>query len=104
MMMTAVLRYNHCGRWFRVVAESTLNSPTSCLNKPDHHREPIRDRAAADGEDEGLPEQKDGVRHGVPSGGPGAGEWHRLNGTESLPKVIEGVRFEDGIQVIKRAA
>ena len=32
------------------------------------------------------------------------GKWRRLNGTESLPKVIEGVKFEDGIQVIKRAA
>ena len=32
------------------------------------------------------------------------GKWRRLNGTESLPKVIEGVQFEDGIQVVKRAA
>ena len=32
------------------------------------------------------------------------GKWRRLNGTESLPKVIEGVRFEDGIQGVKRAA
>jgi len=32
------------------------------------------------------------------------GKWRRLNGTESLPKVIEGVKFEDGIQVVKRAA
>ena len=32
------------------------------------------------------------------------GKWRRLNGTESLPKVIEGVQFEGGIQVVKRAA
>lgn len=32
------------------------------------------------------------------------GKWRRLNGTESLSKVIEGVRFEDGIQVVKRPA
>ena len=32
------------------------------------------------------------------------GKWRRLNATESLPKVIEGVKFEDGIQVVKRAA
>ena len=32
------------------------------------------------------------------------GRWRRLNGTESLPKVIEGVEFKDGIQVVKRAA
>ena len=31
-------------------------------------------------------------------------KWRRLNGTESLPKVIEGVKFQDGIQVIKHAA
>ena len=35
---------------------------------------------------------------------PGRGNWRRLNGTESLPKVIEGVQFKDGIQVVKRAA
>ena len=34
----------------------------------------------------------------------GQGNWRRLNGTEDLPKVIEGVRFEEGIQVFKRAA
>ena len=27
--------------------------------------------------------------------------WHRLNGEKQLPKVIEGVRFIDGIEVIK---
>ena len=32
------------------------------------------------------------------------GKWRRLYGTEGLPKVVEGVRFEDGIQVIKLAA
>lgn len=31
-----VLRNNHCGRSFRVVAESTLGSPTICPNKPGH--------------------------------------------------------------------
>ena len=31
-------------------------------------------------------------------------KWRRLNGTESLPKVIEGVQFENGIQVVKHAA
>ena len=33
-----------------------------------------------------------------------AKKWRRLNGTESLPKVIEGVQFENGIQVVKHAA
>ena len=32
------------------------------------------------------------------------GQWSILGGTESLPKVIAGVRIEDGIQVVKRAA
>lgn len=32
------------------------------------------------------------------------GKWRRLNGTESLPKVIDGVEFKDGIQVVKHAA
>jgi putative transposase len=27
--------------------------------------------------------------------------WPRLNGTNQLPKVIGGVRFEDGIEVIE---
>jgi len=31
-----ILRYNHCGRWFRVVAEYTLNSPTRGLKTSDH--------------------------------------------------------------------
>ena len=33
-------RYNPFGRYFREVAESTLNSPTSCLNNPDHPTTP----------------------------------------------------------------
>jgi len=32
------------------------------------------------------------------------GQWSILSGTESLPNVIAGVRIEDGIQVVKRAA
>ncbi|MCY4189503.1 MAG: hypothetical protein OXD30_13570 [Bryobacterales bacterium] len=32
------------------------------------------------------------------------GKWRRLNATQSLPKVIARVQFEDGIQVVKRAA
>ena len=31
-------------------------------------------------------------------------KWRRLNETESLPKLSEGVKFRDGIQVIKGAA
>jgi hypothetical protein len=27
--------------------------------------------------------------------------WRRLNGTNQLPKVIGGVRFQDGIEVIE---
>jgi len=27
--------------------------------------------------------------------------WRRLNGEKQLPKVIEGVRFQDGIEVIE---
>ncbi len=27
--------------------------------------------------------------------------WHRLNGEKQLPKVIEGVRFQDGIEIIE---
>jgi len=27
--------------------------------------------------------------------------WRRLNGTSQLPKVIGGVRFQDGIEVLK---
>jgi hypothetical protein len=29
------------------------------------------------------------------------GQWRRLNGTNQLPKVIGGVRFQDGIEVIE---
>jgi putative transposase len=27
--------------------------------------------------------------------------WRRLNGTNQLPKVIAGVRFQDGVEVIE---
>jgi len=27
--------------------------------------------------------------------------WRRLNGEKQLPKVIEGVRFKDGLEVIE---
>jgi hypothetical protein len=30
--------------------------------------------------------------------------WRRLNGTNQLPKVIGGVRFRDGIEVIEASA
>ena len=30
--------------------------------------------------------------------------WRRLNGTNQLPKVIGGVRFQDGIEVIEAPA
>jgi putative transposase len=28
--------------------------------------------------------------------------WRRLNGENQLPKVVEGVRFQDGIEIIER--
>jgi hypothetical protein len=29
--------------------------------------------------------------------------WRRLTGENQLPKVVEGVRFQDGIEIIERA-
>jgi hypothetical protein len=34
----------------------------------------------------------------------GSKTWRRLNGTNPLPKVIGGVRFQDGIEVIEASA
>jgi hypothetical protein len=51
---------------------------------------------------EGLPLQQDRARHGVGAGRGRAGSWRRLDGHPLLPKLILGVKFADGLEVVPK--
>ena|SRR6516162_2343882 len=68
----------------------------------ERHRERVRHRAAPDGAHQGFivadHRQADLVFKLVIAA---SKTWRRLKGTNQLPKIIAGVRFNDGIEVIQ---
>jgi len=72
---------------------------TLAHDQPD--REHVRHGTAQDDPIEGLSLQQDRARHAVPVGRSRAGNWRRLRGYNQLPKVIQGAKFADGIEVVR---
>jgi hypothetical protein len=64
----------------------------------------VRDRAAQTRADERIAVVSDRQADGVQAGYRRSKTWRRLKGTNQLPKVIAGVRFNDGIEVIQMPA
>ena len=68
------------------------------------HRKHLRDRAAQDHPIEGVPLEQDRARHGIQAGRGRTEEWRRLDGHNQLPKIIQGVKFIDGLEVAAKPA
>ena len=63
-------------------------------HEPD--REHVRHRPAADRQDQGLPVTPDRAGDGLQARQSAERHWRRLDGSERLAQVIQGVRFRDG--------
>ena len=64
----------------------------------------LRHRAAPHDPVERLPLQQDRARHGLQAVEAAQKSWRRLDGHNQLPKVIQGVKFTDGIEVAAKQA
>jgi hypothetical protein len=63
-----------------------------------------RGGAASNGADERSPLGEDRQAHGLQMVNAAAKIWRRLKGENQLPKVVQGVKFQNGIEVIKMPA
>jgi len=75
---------------------------TSTHHKPD--REHVRDRSASNDPIKGLSLKQDCTRDDLQAAQAAEKSWHRLRGHNQLPKVILGVKFNDGIEVVSSQA
>ena len=70
--------------------------------KPD--RERVRDGASSNRADEGALSVKTAKLMVFKLVNAAAKTWRRLKGENQLPKVVQGVKFRNGIEVIKMSA
>ena len=84
-------------------AARLLRLPRRALEAPAHDqpdRKHLRHRAAQDDPIEGMPLEQDRARHGLQAGRGRAEKLAPLDGHNQLPKIILGVKFTDGIEVV----
>ena len=53
---------------------------------------------------QGMPFEQDCARHDIKLAEAGEKHWRRLDGHNQLPKVVLGVKFTDGIEVVRSQA
>jgi hypothetical protein len=77
----------------------SLKSET--LRQRDADRERVRYGPSSNDTDEGIPVGDNRQTHGVQARHRAAKTWRRLKGENQLPKVVQGVRFQNGIEIIE---
>ncbi len=65
-------------------------------------RKHLRDRPTQDNPLEGMPVEQDGAREVFKLVEGAQKTWRRLDGHNQLPKIIRGVKFTDGCEVIAK--
>ena len=75
---------------------------TICAHQPD--RERVRHGASSDRADKRISVAQDRQADGVQARFRAAKTWRRLKGENQLPKVIRGIKFQNGVEIIETPA